>query len=127
MIGVINLTPHKIVIYDEDGKRVIEEIPPSGAVARVTVTSRVVGRLGVIPVRKVEYGEIENLPDPMEGIYYIVSSVVLIALREKGIHRPDVLAPDTNPDSAVRDSEGRVIGVKYLQTFWEPEIGKEVE
>jgi hypothetical protein len=125
MIGVINLTPHKVTIYDKEGKKVIEEIPPSGAVARVAVTSRVVGRLGVIPIRKVEYGEIENLPDPMEGIYYIVSSVVLVALREKGINRPDVLAPDTNPDSVIRDSEGRVIGVKYLQTFWEPEISEE--
>jgi hypothetical protein len=116
-VGFINLTPHKVVIFDEKGERVLMEIPPSGMVARVSTVSRVVGEIAGVPVRKTEYGEIENLPDPMPGVYYIVSTIVLIALREKGIVRPDVLSPDTNQDSAVRDSEGRVIGVKYFQTL----------
>jgi hypothetical protein len=117
MAGFINLTPHKVTIYSRDGKKIIAEIPPSGLVARVTVTSRIVGEIAGIPVRKAEYGEIENLPDPMHDVYYVVSTVVLIALKEKGIHRPDVIAPDTNPDSVIRDSEGRVIGVRFFQTL----------
>jgi hypothetical protein len=121
------MTPHKIVIYDEKGKKVIAEIPPSGTVTWVSASLRVVGRLGAIPIRKMEYGKIGNLPDPMPDTYYIVSNVILVALREKGIHRPDVLAPDTNPDSVVRDSKGRIVRVKYLQTFWESEISKEVD
>jgi hypothetical protein len=117
VVGLINLTPHKVTIYSRDGEKVIAEIPPSGMVARVAVTSKTIGEVAGIPIRKAEYGEIENLPDPMPDTYYIVSTVVLIALREKGIHRPDVLAPDTNPDSVIRDPEGRVIGVKYFQTL----------
>jgi hypothetical protein len=115
VVGFINLTPHKITVYDSKGERVIAEIPPSGLVARVSTVSRVVGEVAGIPVRKTEYGEIENLPDPMPDTYYIVSTVVLIALKEKGIHRSDVISPDTNPDSAVRDSEGRIVGVKFFQ------------
>ncbi|MEM1711524.1 MAG: hypothetical protein QXU12_03910 [Nitrososphaerota archaeon] len=34
-----------------------------------------------------------------------------------GVSRPDILAPDTSPSSAVRDSEGRIIGVKALLTL----------
>jgi hypothetical protein len=117
MVGFINLTPHKVTVYDLEGKKVIAEIPPSGMVARVAVTSRIVGEIAGIPVRKAEYGEIENLPDPMPDTYYVVSTVVLIALREKGINRPDVIAPDTNPDSVIRDLEGRVIGVRFFQTL----------
>jgi hypothetical protein len=117
MVGFINLTPHKVTVYDLEGKKVIAEIPPSGMVARVSTVSRVVGEIAGIPVRKTEYGEIENLPDPMPDTYYVVSTVVLIALKEKGIHRPDVIAPDTNPDSVIRDSEGRVIGVRFFQTL----------
>jgi hypothetical protein len=117
MVGFINLTPHKVTVYDLEGKKVIAEIPPSGMVARVAVTSRIVGEIAGIPVRKTEYGEVENLPDPMPDTYYVVSTVVLIALKEKGIHRPDVIAPDTNPDSVIRDSEGRVIGVRFFQTL----------
>jgi hypothetical protein len=117
MVGFINLTPHKVTIYSSDGKKIIAEIPPSGLVARVTVTSKIIGEVAEIPIRKAEYGEIENLPDPMPDTYYIVSTVVLIALREKGIHRPDVISPDTNPDSVIRDPEGRIIGVRFFQTL----------
>ena len=117
MVGFINLTPHKVTVYDSKGEKVIAEIPPSGMVARVAVTSKIIGEVAGIPIRKAEYGEIENLPDPMPDTYYIVSTVVLIALREKGIHRPDVISPDTNPDSVIRDSEGRIIGVRFFQTL----------
>jgi hypothetical protein len=115
VVGFINLTPHKITVYDSKGEKIITEIPPSGLVARVSTVSRVVGEIAGIPVRRVEYGEIENLPDPMPDTYYVVSTVVLIALREKGIRRSDVISPDTNPDSAVRDSEGRIVGVRFFQ------------
>jgi hypothetical protein len=115
VVGFINLTPHKVTVYDSKGEKIIAEIPPSGLVARVAVTSKIIGEVAGIPVRKAEYGEIENLPDPMPDTYYIVSTVVLIALKEKGIHRSDVISPDTNLDSAVRDSEGRIVGVRFFQ------------
>jgi hypothetical protein len=113
----VNLTAHEIVIYDEEGKNVILRIPPSGKIARVATDSRVIGRIDNIPIRKTFYGEVIGLPDPRPGTIYLVSTVLLMALKEKGINRPDVLAPDTTSDSVIRDPEGRIIGVKYLQTL----------
>jgi hypothetical protein len=117
MVEFINLTPHEMVIYDEEGKNVILRIPPSGKIARVATDSRIIGKVDNIPVRKTVYGEIIGLPDPRPNTIYLVSTVLLMALKEKGIHRPDVLSPDTTSDSAVRDEQGRIIGVKYLQTL----------
>jgi hypothetical protein len=113
----INLTTHEIVIYDEEGKNVILRIPPSGKIARVATDSKIVGRINGIPVRKTTYGEIIDLPDPKPGVVYLVSTVLLMALKEKGMNRPDVLSPDTTPDSAVRDEQGRIIGVRFFQTL----------
>ena len=121
MTGVkfVNLTPHEVTIFDPEGKNVIMRIPPSGMVARVSVVSDVIGYFstpqGNIPIRKTVYGEMQGLLEPSEGTIYIVSTVVLLALKAKGIKRDDVVAPDTNPDSVVRDPEGRIIGVKYFQ------------
>ena len=117
MAEFVNLTPHEITVYDSTGQNVILKIPPSGKVARVSVFSRVIGEINGIPIRRAEYGEVQDLPEPKEGVIYIVSTVLLIALREKGIARDDVVAPDTNPDSVVRDPQGRVIGVRYFQTL----------
>ena len=117
MAEFVNLTPHEVTVYDSAGQNVVLKIPPSGKVARVTTASKIVGYLNGIPVRRTEYGEIQGLPEPREGVIYIVSTIVLIALREKGMKRDDVIAPDTNPDSIIRDKDGRVIGVKYFQTL----------
>jgi hypothetical protein len=117
MVEFINLTAHEIVIYDEEGKNIILRIPPSGKIARVATDSRIVGKVDNIPIRKTVYGEIIDLPDPKPGVVYLVSTVLLMALKEKGMNWPDVLSPDTTPDSAIRDEQGRIIGVKYLQTL----------
>jgi hypothetical protein len=71
-----------------------------------------------IPVRRITYGDVENLLPPEEGTIYIVSTLVILALREKGVMRVDLLSPDTNTDSVIRDKDGRVLGVKYLRTRW---------
>jgi len=113
-VRLINLTPHEITVYTDRGA---VSIPPSGQVARVSVTSIEVARIGGIPINRVEYGEVEGLPEPQPNTYYIVSQLVLQALRSAGVSRQDILAPDTSPSSAVRDSEGRIIGVKALLTL----------
>jgi hypothetical protein len=71
-----------------------------------------------IPVRRITYGDVENLLPPEEGTVYIFSTLVILALREKGVMRVDLLSPDTNTDSVIRDKDGRVLGVKYLRTRW---------
>lgn len=105
---IINLTPHEINIFTAEGGKI--KIPPSGTVARVSVQRQKVGEITVdgktIPIHKNVYGEVENLPDPKPDTIYIVSSLVAQAVP----HREDVLIPD----DAVRDAEGKIIGVKGL-------------
>ncbi|MCP3966695.1 MAG: hypothetical protein GY718_10145 [Lentisphaerae bacterium] len=65
-----------------------------------------------VPVVLKGYGEIEGLPEPNDSTYLIVSILVLQAGRD---HRPDLLAPDTGPDSVVRDEKGNILGVRRFQ------------
>jgi hypothetical protein len=117
MTNLINLTPHEVVVYDQAGQNVILKIPPSGKVARVAVKAEIVAEVNGISIRKTTYGDIVDLPDPQPDTVYITSVVVLIALQAKGIQRYDVVSPDTNPDSVVRDAQGKILGVKYFQTI----------
>lgn len=117
MTKFVNLTPHEVNVYSQDGKKLILSIPPSGKVARVSVTYKTVKNINGIPVNRVEYGEIVDLPEPEKDTIYIVSVVVLMALKSKGINRSDVLSPDTNPHSVIRDEKGQIIGVKAFQTL----------
>jgi hypothetical protein len=110
---LVNLTPHEVVILDSNDN-IIAKIPPSGTVARVESGEELISVINGIPVYKVSYGNIQGLPEPEPGTVYIVSIVVLSALKEKGINRKDVVAPNTNPSKhgAVRDPSGKIVGVK---------------
>jgi len=124
-IKFINLTPHPINLVDPATNKVFLTIPPSGKVARVKTMQKTVktidfdlnGYLTSVDIKKTEYGEIENLPEPQPNTIYIVSTIVLVALRDKGIKRDDIVAPDTTPNSVVRDEKGNIIGVKGFQTL----------
>jgi len=111
MTEFINLTPHKIVITDEEG-HVVREIEPSGEVLRVSTIQEKVEEVDGIPIYETEYSDIK-LPEEKEGVYYIVSSVVLNYLLMRGIDRKDLVAPNTN--KTLRDSDGKIIGVVGLQ------------
>ncbi len=121
---MVNLTPHPITICDEKCHPVLT-LPPSGRVARVRQERKMIKILQMIqridevtedlvmvPVVETEFGEVEGLPDPRKGVVYLVSSVVLEAVKDK---RKDVVAPDTGPGSVCRDENGRVVGVRYLR------------
>jgi len=94
-VRIINLTPHELNVYDSEGK-IILSIPPQRDVAipRVQVRSEIVGEIEVdgvrIPVRRVVYGDVENIPPEREGTIYVVSTLVTLALREKGVERRDL-------------------------------------
>ena len=113
-IRLVNLTPHEIVVFDAKSDSVALRVPPSGVVARVSTKEVQVGTINGVPLLKTEYGDVENLPGPQENTIYIVSAIVLQALQSKGIHRNDVVAPNTGPSplGAVRDSQGRIQGVR---------------
>lgn len=99
---IINCTPHSLTVAG----RTFE---PSGTVPRVAVRQIDDGTIEGIPVVRSEFGAVEGLPDYQEGVTLIVSALVLSAL---GGTRPDCVAPDTSPSSAIRDDAGRITGVK---------------
>ena len=103
---IVNLTPHEIIIFSEDGKK-LATLLPSGIVARVTMTQKEIGKILGMPVYKSVWGEVENLPPAETGTVYLVSQIVLQALNG---NRPDVIAPNTA--LAVRDENGKIIGVR---------------
>ena len=95
-----NLTPHEVNIGELD-------IPTSGTVARVVVEHREIGNHAGVPLLVGTYGEVSNLPDPEEGVIYVVSAAVRTALPE----RKDL----GSPAHLVRDEEGRIIGCLALE------------
>ena len=108
---MVNLTPHEIVVFDSSNN-VVLRVPPSGLIARVTQNEVEIGSINGVPVYQTQYGSVEGLPEPQENTVYIVSLLVLQALKSQGVTRHDLVAPNTGPNSAVRDSQGRIIGVR---------------
>jgi hypothetical protein len=116
---MINCTPHAIVVRTPQGDITF---PPSGIVARVTMTERpsapapqLEPRLFAGPqleppvIRRVP-GEVTGLPE--DGTPCIVSAMVLAALPPG---TPGVYAPDTGA-TAIRDEKGHIVAVTRLVT-----------
>jgi len=113
---IVNLTPHEITIYLPSGG--VKKIPPSGKVARVQTIREPASELDGIPLVRVSYSEVEGLPkEPEPDTYYIVSVLVAQALANDPRWHGKILVPDTSPQGAVRDKDGRIIGVKALQVW----------
>jgi len=110
---LINLTPHAITLRAADGADTV--IPPSGTVARVSSTPGALEAVAGIPVPVAgmqTFGGVEGLPEPTPGTLFIVSAMVLAALRGS---RPDVVGPGTGPnDGAVRNEKGHIAAVTRL-------------
>lgn len=102
----INLTPHAINVIDRDDQ-MTTTFEPSGALARVSSSFAATVELDDFALNRQIFGEVENLPDPKEGIIYIVSGMVLD--RCKG--RSDVVAPRTD-NTAVRNEKGHIVAVR---------------
>lgn len=90
----INLTPH--IIRMNDGR----EYPTEG-VARVTTSYTEFEN----DIAKVIFGDIVGLPDPQDGVVYIVSALVAQAA-----DRSDVVSPATGHPDAIREN-GQIISV----------------
>jgi hypothetical protein len=100
-----NYTPHEVVVYDNDGPR---DPYPSCGVARVREIPHLIMHADGIPVLAFSYGEVTGLPDQRPGVFYIVSAFVRKALP----YRRDLLSLDTGIQSAVRNDDGVIIGVR---------------
>lgn len=95
---IVNLTPHTIVF--NDGR----SFPASGIVARVQAGFSAIEN----DVCTQTFGEVQDLPEPQEGVQYIVSAMVLSALAGK---RQDVVAPATGHPLCVRNDKGHIVSV----------------
>jgi len=113
-MALINLTPHPIVVRT-DGVDIT--IPASGQIARVTSRQELTSHIDIygieIPVQRTTFGQVEGLPDFVPDTVYIVSSLVLGALKGS---RPDVVAPDTGP-TAIRNDNGQIVAVTRFQVI----------
>jgi len=89
---IINLTPHWIDIFDNTGNHKIISIAPSGDVARVDIRrnkSHILklpthkGTADVTIYREAKGGKVEGLPPQEDGIYYLVSMRVRLAVPDR--------------------------------------------
>lgn len=107
IIKVYNLTPHNLNVIDSDGN--VTVIPASGAIARVGTTEVLVGKLGLVEVKKRHFGDVDwgfDMPQMKKDTVYVVSSLVASAVSD----RHDILVPG----NLVRDEQGQPIGCKGL-------------
>lgn len=116
----VNLTPHSLTFRTPDGDQVVEA---SGLVARVSTTAVPLRTLNGMSLRTKSFGQVQNLPDPhVDDVHgetvFVVSGMVLDALRNSGCTRTDVVAPATGPnDGAVRNEAGHVVAVTQLDVL----------
>lgn len=111
MTTIINLNKHTInVVIDGE----MAEIAPSGQVATVSVKSVQVGSVNGIPLFRSEYGDIVGLPEPQDGVLYLVN--MLVGQRAASLlGRTDLIGPDSGP-SAIREN-GQVKAVTQFVLF----------
>ena len=107
----INLTPHPICIRPDLGVEINLNPDPRGPARVASVNPGFVRHVDGVAVKGPDtFGEVNGLPDPEPGVYYIVSALVGGAVR-----RPDVLTLGTGPDDgAIRDN-GRIVAVTCLK------------
>lgn len=115
---LINLTPHDVVVVADDGSEQTLTYPRSGLVARA-VERKTSGTplaegmsVGTMVVR---YQGVENLPDPVSGVGYIVSVLTVLVAKSVGRTVKDLYYPG----SLVRDLSGNVIGCQVLYQLGE--------
>lgn len=94
-----NHTPHTITL--NDGREFASE-----GLARVSATFSDFNADGVCEQR---FGDVTGLPEPADGVLYIVSALVLTAAKAAG--RTDCVAPATGHPDCVRNDKGFILSV----------------
>ena len=103
-IELVNCTPHAITIIKGGAQNI--EVPRSVNVARCSEARSQLALVQGIPIYATQFGAIENLPEPVENTWFIVSRVVAQAAQT----RNDLLVPD----SLVRSATGGILGCRGL-------------
>lgn len=109
----VNLTPHKINIHT-DSETVV--VSPSGQVARVETKSERIGEIDGIEIFSTTYGDVIDLPDPSEGVNYIVSGMVA----QQVPWRVDVYSPG----DLIRNEQGQPVGCRGLKRTVNDDLSK---
>ena len=117
VVRFVNLCPHPIHLVGDNGA--VVTFAESGTVARVNIRKenrqmKVQIAPGIfldMLVQEVVQEEVVNLPEPEEGVIYLVSSYVAQYFAGQ---REDLLCPNTD-STAVKDDSGKVIGVRSFQ------------
>jgi hypothetical protein len=102
---LVNLTQKKVVIAKADGS--YEVIPTSGTVARVKAELVPVGMVGDVPIMRTEYTATTGLPEPIDGVLYVVTPYVRLANPE----RDDLVSPIM----LIRDINGDITACRGLE------------
>jgi hypothetical protein len=107
---IVNKTPHKVhIVVKVENDDLFENfsviIEPDSEPIRLEEKRFQCGVVEGIPVTYATYGA-ANLPEPQDGIYYIVSAMVLNSYPE----REDLLAPGP----AIRNESGQIIACDGL-------------
>lgn len=103
MKEIINMTPHEINLFLENGEE--HKFPSKGSI-RLSSSTVQDGSIGNIPLTKTVFGKASNLPKERDDRYYIVSAL----LCRKYPNRKDFLMVA----QSVRGPKGKIIGVKSL-------------
>lgn len=97
----INCTPHPITVVAKDGT-VILALPKGEIVPRLAQSTKIVDTVGGIDIAETQFGELENMPNPADGVVYVVSRLVLSA----AVGRTDLVVPN----ELARDGNGNILG-----------------
>lgn len=85
---LVNLTPHDVVVLDENGVEVIRVVPQEQPARLVEVRGATTTlRIGDADIPVVGLGYLDvvlNLPDPQNGVKYIVSRVTAQGIPPRG-------------------------------------------
>jgi hypothetical protein len=100
---ILNCTPHPLAIH---ASGCVVHLPPRGTVPRLTSTWEVRPDTDGIPTVRTTLGTVTGLPEPKEGVFLVVSALVLAACPDRQDLR--------SPGEAVRDSEGKIVGCRGL-------------
>jgi hypothetical protein len=95
----VNCTPHDIKFNSGT------IFPKSGINARVSASFSDITDFICDQV----FGEVQDLPNPVEGTFFIVSAMVLTAAKLQG--RKDCVAPATGHPQVVRNEAGHIVSV----------------
>ena len=86
------------------------KLPKADKPCHVETKQTIISKVAGIPIAETQFVKVINLPEPEEGVYYIVSRICMDFIP---FSREDVFCVDTGP-SAIRDESGQVVAVTQL-------------